>query len=242
MFISYQLVDLIAELNWWKIDRWFWREVLALLMCFVVLGSLVGSTRLNLQILRQANAKVSLPTRTMPQFLFLILSIAMLYFTLRLESFITFTYDSHLSSHYMNITLPRWPWLMTMTVFIGDPGFTVQNFDILFFLLLPFAPTLFIALYNTGFFSAVARHQQNAISSALLNWHVTLGAILVLFSLFFFFDLFHAGRSFVFELGKDPALLNSSNLASLAIGLIFFLLLLAYGQWIFRDGVILRRQ
>lgn len=240
--VTYFVFDLIAELDWWRINQWFWREMLALMMCSGLLGSLVGSAGLNVHILRHNNARILLPTRIMPQVFFLILSVAMLYFTLKLESFIAFSYDGHLSKHYMDIKLPEWPWLKEMPVFYWDEDFLViVNFQILFFLLFPFGVTLLIAFHNTGLIFSAVRVQHDAISATLLKWHITLGVLLVFFSLFALFDFITIARSFVSDLNADPSLLNSGNVASLAIACIFYLLLLAYGQWILRDGIRLRK-
>src|SRR5688500_385263 len=228
MLMSYQSISFIAELGRWRMDQWYWREMLPLMISFAVVASLVGSTRLNLQILRQANTRISLPTHASSQVLFLALSITILFFTLEMKSFIGITFDSHLSTHYMDITLPPWPWLIESSIFLGDPGFTVQDFGIIFFLLFPFAVMTIIALHNTGLDSdAETGYHHFAVTHALLKWHIALGAIILAYSLFFFFDLYRAGKSFLLGLQKDPTLLNSSNLASLAIGLSFFVLLLA---------------
>jgi hypothetical protein len=56
--VTYFVFDLIAELDWWRINQWFWREMLALMMCSGLLGSLVGSAGLNVHILRHNNARI----------------------------------------------------------------------------------------------------------------------------------------------------------------------------------------
>lgn len=235
-FLTFEVVDLVLETHW-RFDGRRIGSFFILLVSVACLAALVGSIRFNLQVLRKSEFHRSVPRSLLRQLYSLSWAIVLLYVALERVSLAQLFYDSHLSTHYMTIAMPDWPWLQLSPI---DENVTIQDYEIVNLL-------AYVLLVSMLFFPKIValpidtKNSRSKLNPSLIRYQIAAGMILLLMAALYLYVSIERFNAFIEVLGFDPGLMNLSNLSGFGFSLVNCVFLIVYGYCIFKDGMSFRK-
>ena len=232
-FLTFEVVDLVLETHW-RFDGRRIGSFFILLVSVACLAALVGSIRFNFQVLRKSEFHRSVSNSLLSQFYFLSWAIVLLYIATERDSLAPLIYDSHLSTHYMTIAIPDWPWLQLSPI---DRSVTIQDYEILNLLAYVLLVSILLVPKIIALTIQATNPRWREVNLSLIKYQIAAGIVVLLMSALYLFASIEKLIWFISAVDFDPALLNLSNLSGFAFGLVNCVLLVAYGYCVFKDGM-----